>query len=515
MATKNDQLYRFTANKDQDMAHVNGGEGMRTTTKPGLPRLPNQYTPLDPTLKEGGVLPGQPDNEDDGDDRPGGNGGGGGGGGPAAATPAQAAAQAEALRLGRGDVAVGLPGQFSGPAQQTGAWNPQTGMYEGYSARGVIGNYDPATDAAYQEAMAALRAAQAKLPGYDDSYGDDLAGLYQQITGREPFRYDLDADMLYQQYRQQYMTQGQQAMRDTMGQAAGLTGGYGSTYAQNAGQQAYNAYLQQLNERIPELEERAYQRWQAEGDRLNQQYAMLRDLANDEYGKYRDAMSDYYTNVQLADQQAQQAYGRGVDYWNREASLDNEAQSRAYQEWATNAQANQDAYNRELQSYQLGVARDQDAWDRAVQEYQLGLQGNETAYQRQQDEQARLLQLMQIGYAPTEEDLMAAGMTTDQAAAWQSYIAAQNAPSGGGGGSGSGDGSGGGPVDATPEEWRSYLQEQIALGKINREDYGLYMAAMFPEYRAQQIQQQNPVLTEEEKKKLNAFSGWSAAAGGM
>ena len=57
-------------------------------------------------------------------------------------------------------------------------------------------------------------------------------------------------------------------MRDTMGQAAALTGGYGSSYAQSVGQQQYDSYLQSLGEALPELYGMAWQRYNAEGDAL-------------------------------------------------------------------------------------------------------------------------------------------------------------------------------------------------------------------------------------------------------
>ena len=53
-----------------------------------------------------------------------------------------------------------------------------------------------------------------------------------------------------------------------MGKAAALTGGYGNTYAQTAGQQSYEAYMQQLGSVIPELYDRAYDRYTAEGEAL-------------------------------------------------------------------------------------------------------------------------------------------------------------------------------------------------------------------------------------------------------
>ena len=57
---------------------------------------------------------------------------------------------------------------------------------------------------------------------------EDAADKY---LNREKFQYDVNEDALYHQYKDLYTMQGQQAMVDTMGQAATLTGGYGNSYA--------------------------------------------------------------------------------------------------------------------------------------------------------------------------------------------------------------------------------------------------------------------------------------------
>lgn len=95
---------------------------------------------------------------------------------------------------------------------------------------------------------------------------------------REDFRYDLDGDALYQQYKDRYMEMGKTAMEDTMGQAAALTGGYGSSYAQNVGHQAYNRYMQQLGDVVPELYQLAYDRYRDKGDRLYKTYQSWSEL---------------------------------------------------------------------------------------------------------------------------------------------------------------------------------------------------------------------------------------------
>lgn len=124
---------------------------------------------------------------------------------------------------------------------------------------------------------------KADKPSYTSSYTvnagnqpyvDQLNSLYDQIVNRKPFQYDLNGDLLYRQMADRYAQMGQQAMRDTMGQAAALTGGYGNSYAQQVGNQAYQQYLTALNDNVPELWDRAYQVYQGEGDRLLQQYQL-------------------------------------------------------------------------------------------------------------------------------------------------------------------------------------------------------------------------------------------------
>lgn len=136
------------------------------------------------------------------------------------------------------------------------------------------------------------------LTELSSAYDQQLQSLYDQYVERPGFSYDVNGDALYQQYRDLYAVQGQLAMLDTMGQAAALTGGYGNTYAQNAGQQAYQSYLQQLNGVIPELYSLAYDRYQAEGDALLDRYSMLEDMADGAYSRYRDQVDSAYDRQQ-------------------------------------------------------------------------------------------------------------------------------------------------------------------------------------------------------------------------
>lgn len=151
---------------------------------------------------------------------------------------------------------------------------------------------------AVTQAQALLQQQTANKPGaYNSAWQGQLTDTISQILNRDKFSYDLNADALYQQYANQYMNQGKMAMMDTMGQAAAMTGGYGNSYAQSVGQQAYQGYLQQLNDKIPDLYQLALNKYQMEGDALYDQYAMLGAQEEQDYGRHRDEMSDWQAEL--------------------------------------------------------------------------------------------------------------------------------------------------------------------------------------------------------------------------
>ena len=177
------------------------------------------------------------------------------------------------------------------------------------------GSYDPNADEAYLNALSALQAAEKQAPTYANTYQGQLEDLYDRIVNRDKFSYDINTDALYQSMKDQYILGGQQAMRDTMGQAAALTGGYGNSYAQMVGQQTYDNYLSQMNDMIPELRGQALDAYNAEGDAMLQQYSMLGDLAGDEYAKYSDAYNRWLTERDYLQGQVDAAYDRGLNDW--------------------------------------------------------------------------------------------------------------------------------------------------------------------------------------------------------
>ena len=76
--------------------------------------------------------------------------------------------------------------------------------YSDYTA-GRLGNlergYSPS--GAVSQAKAYLQQVQSRRPGaYQSRWDAELDSLYDQITNRKPFQYDLNQDALYQQYKE-------------------------------------------------------------------------------------------------------------------------------------------------------------------------------------------------------------------------------------------------------------------------------------------------------------------------
>ena len=154
------------------------------------------------------------------------------------------------------------------------------------------GEYKPGDKV--NQALDALNQHQAAKPGdYVGRWDEQINGLLEQVLNRPAFNYDFNADPLYQQYKNQYVQQGKQAMQDTVAQASALTGGYGNSYAAAAGSGAYQQYLNQLNGVIPELYEAAYARYRGEGSDMMDKLGVLQGMDNTDYGRYRDKVSDW------------------------------------------------------------------------------------------------------------------------------------------------------------------------------------------------------------------------------
>lgn len=135
---------------------------------------------------------------------------------------------------------------------------------------------------------------------YQSAFAAQLDALYRQIRERPEFAYDPAADEAYGRYAALYAARGRRAMEDTVGRTAALTGGYASTYAHSAGQQAYQTYLQQLAELMPQLEQSARDRYEQRGKALVQQYQLLQGQDEAAYGRWQDAVKAWQSESESA-----------------------------------------------------------------------------------------------------------------------------------------------------------------------------------------------------------------------
>ena len=121
-------------------------------------------------------------------------------------------------------------------------------------------------------------------PGnYTSAYTNQINTARNQLMN---FRYDPLQDARYQAMAQIYGARGNQAAQDTLGEAAALNGGLGTSYAVSAAQQARNQYNQELAALVPDLEQNAY-------ERLSNNYNLLMDADTTAYQRYRDRVADY------------------------------------------------------------------------------------------------------------------------------------------------------------------------------------------------------------------------------
>ena len=250
---------------------------------------------------------------------------------------------------------------------------------------------------AVQKSFADWQTAQASKPmDYKSTYTQQLDDLLGQVMNRPKFQYDVNQDALYRQARDLYMQTGRQAMKDTIGQASAMTGGYGNSYAASAGNQAYQQYLTQLAGMVPEYYDRALQAYNQEGDQLARQYQMLGQRESQDYDRYRDTVSDWDRSVDRALQTYSTLYGQ--DYGQYSDQLSN-------------------AYNA------LGAAENAQQWQANYEQNQQKLDMQQAQFDQQQATNIAM-QLLSNGQMPSADLLSAAGISSKDA---QSFISAWNA----------------------------------------------------------------------------------------
>jgi len=224
------------------------------------------------------------------------------------------------------------------------------------------------TPKSVKQADAYLSQALKQIQSGKTSYSDEIQGMMDKIMKRDKFSYDADTDPLFQQALASAMSSGKTAMQDTIGQASALTGGYGSSYATTAGNQAYNAFIEDAYSQLPQYYQMAMEAHLAEGDEMYRQLGMFTDADDREYsrllnaydatfqhrnraydeayGIFRDTKSDAFSLANFQLNEHNQMVSDAFNLYNATAGYADTMYDRSYQEWS-------DSINMALQQFRL------------------------------------------------------------------------------------------------------------------------------------------------------------------
>ena len=223
----------------------------------------------------------------------------------------------------------------------TSAWNPliDSGNYIGYSD--FVNSRAPATY--YDRAMSALaRDLQSnQAPQYNNQKELAVDKALDALVNRERYAYRPEDDKFWGLYKDRYTQLGQRAMKDAMGQAAGLTGGYGTSYGQVVGQNAFNEYMQDLMLQLPQMEQRAYDRWLDYGDELARNFDLTNQNYKNYYQRHRDDVEDYNDNRDRVRDYYEELYDEWNDGRNYALKMDQERND-VFRYWEDERQQNAD-----------------------------------------------------------------------------------------------------------------------------------------------------------------------------
>lgn len=286
----------------------------------------------------------------------------------------------------------------------------------------ILGAYQDAIGSAGGIGMPGL-----SLPDYDPQYDEQIDELLNKLLNREEFTYNSEEDPLYQQYKELYTKQGQLAMEDTMGVAAGLTGGYSSSYSEAVAQQQYNAYLQRLTELMPEFYDRAYGKYRDEGTDMKDLYGMYIDRDQVDFQRYQQEVSNAQAEYQAAAAAASAAMAAEQNNISNLGNL-----------YGLISGADDTAYNRYLDSWNM----EQTELDRNYQQFQNMYNQAQT---NKANAKSEVDAILKAGFMPSNSLIESSGVSADYINALYSFYGGNTTTSSSGS-------SGNSSKKATPEE---------------------------------------------------------------
>ncbi len=192
--------------------------------------------------------------------------------------------------------------------------------------------------------------------GEDNIWYQKARQTAEDLLDRPAFSYNPNADPLYQAAKNQYVQQGKQAMEDTMGKAAALSGGYASSYAQTMGTQAYQAQLARLSELLPDYYDRARSAYDRETDAMQDALGTALGLYDKDYQAWLDRQDalERKAAADVSKDQWERKFAEDSRRW--EAEYAQEAEKWAAQQAASAAsQARSDKSTERSYAYRMAM----------------------------------------------------------------------------------------------------------------------------------------------------------------
>lgn len=145
---------------------------------------------------------------------------------------------------------------------------------------------------------------------YASDYTKKIDDMVNQVLSRADFSYNPDNDPMYQKMKDEQTYLGKRAMNDAMGTAATLSGGYANSFAQTAGEHAYQDYMAQLSGGLNDMYQLALSAYDAETGRMESELKALTDAEAKAYERYVNDVNEYtktleYYYQKLLDEQEQ------------------------------------------------------------------------------------------------------------------------------------------------------------------------------------------------------------------
>ena len=183
-----------------------------------------------------------------------------------------------------------------------------------------------------------------------EKYADPIQNAIDQLDKYSEFKYDVNSDPIWNSIKSQYQRNATMGMREAMGDAANLTGGYGSSYSQQAGQQAYQNQIAGMTDIIPELQNSALNVFQANQQGAKTKLDSYKDLMRNELEVWQTDRDYLLKKVQDMDDREFNQYLTNLQQWNTNRSFWNEYRNNAIanQQWARQQQAENVRWRQEL-----------------------------------------------------------------------------------------------------------------------------------------------------------------------